>query len=376
MDDLSYIINHLGEDRERHHGAVVPPTYQASIFASPTVAEFRQRIADEYNAPFYTRGTNPTVATLAAKIAALEGAQRCLCFASGSGAIAAGVLALVRGGDEIVSIAHPYTWTRRLFSTFLGRFSVSTRYVDPGDGISGFARAIGSRTRLVFIETPNSMTFEQVDIAQICKIAHAAGAQVMVDNSYATPLKQRPLQMGADLVAHSATKYLAGHSDVVAGALCGSDDLLARVFSGPYMTLGAILSPADAALVVRGLRTLPLRLERCSKTAAVLVDFLKGHALVERVYYPDSLGTGLFSVELRVAEVDDVERFCNALRRFLMTCSWGGYESLAFPVCGALPKEAWDHRSRPSWKLVRFSAGLEPADLLVEDLERGFAALS
>ena len=375
MDDLSYILNHLGEERERHHGAVVPPTYQTSIFASPTVSEFRERITDEFNRPFYTRGTNPTTTVLAKKIAALEGAERCLCFASGSGAIAAGVLAHVRSGDEIVSIARPYTWTRRLFSSFLSRFSVKTHYVDPTENTGGFARAISPRTRLVYIETPNSMTFEEVDIVAVSKLAHAVGAVVMVDNSYATPLKQRPLDLGADLVAHSATKYLAGHSEVVAGTLCGDDETLASVFLGPYMTLGAILSPGDAARCLRGLRTLPLRLERCSETAQTIVDFMSAHPRVAKVYYPRSLGTGLFSVEIEAETIDEIERFCNALRRFLMTCSWGGYESLVFPLCGALPVDSWNHRGQPSWRLIRFSVGLEPAEVLIEDLNRGFAAL-
>jgi len=388
--DLSYILNHLGEDRERYFGAVAPPIVQSSIFAFPTVAAMREGFRDEFANHVYTRGNNPTVQILRRKVAALEGAEDCLMFGSGAAAIAAGVLAGLAGGDHVVCVARPYSWTRALLRDLLGRFGVATTFVDGTDG-ANFEAALQERTRLVVLESPNSMTFEQQDLAAVARLARARGIRTLCDNSHATPLNQSPLALGIDLVAHSATKYLNGHSDVVAGALCGSEALLREVFRGPYMTLGAILSPHDAWLMLRGLRTLPLRMERVAATTAVVRAFLESHPRVRRVHSPQAVAnpqldlterqlrgsSGLLTVELDTDEVARVERFCDTLGRFLMTVSWGGYESLAFPVCAVFPREA---PVRPpaggaSLNMVRLSIGLEDPQVLVDDLSAALDAM-
>ncbi|HEY0178312.1 MAG TPA: aminotransferase class I/II-fold pyridoxal phosphate-dependent enzyme, partial [Dokdonella sp.] len=252
--DLSWILNHLGEQRERYFGAVAPPIVQSSIFAFPTVAAMREGFGDELGRHVYTRGNNPTVEILRAKIAALEGAEDCLMFGRGAAAIAAGVVACVSGGDHVVCVAKPYSWTRALLRDLLARFGVATSFVD-GTDTANFEAALTARTLLVVLESPNSMTYEQQDLAAVAAFARARGIRTLCDNSYATPLNQSPLALGIDLVAHSATKYLNGHSDVVAGALCGSAELIRGVFRGPYMTFGAILAPHYAWLMIRGLRT-------------------------------------------------------------------------------------------------------------------------
>jgi cystathionine beta-lyase/cystathionine gamma-synthase len=382
--DLSWILNHLGEGRERYSGAVSPPIVQSSIFAFPTVAAMREGFRDEYGLHMYTRGNNPTVEILRRKIAALEGSEDCLMFASGAAAMSAAVIASVSGGDHVVCVAKPYSWTRAVLRDLLGRFGVTTTFVD-GTVTSHFEEALRPNTRLIVLETPNSMTFEQQDIAAIAAIAKVRGIRTLCDNSHATPLNQSPIALGIDLVAHSATKYLNGHSDVVAGALCGSEALLREVFRGPYMTLGAVLSPHDAWLLLRGLRTLQVRMERIAATTMKIVAFLQKHARVRRVYFPQASGnarlgleteqlrgaSGLVTIELDAETVAAVERFCDTLTRFLMTVSWGGYESLAFPVCAVFPAEA---PLRPvqgtSLNLVRLSIGLEDADVLIADLSR------
>jgi cystathionine beta-lyase/cystathionine gamma-synthase len=380
--DLSWILNHLGEERERYSGAVVPPIMQSSIFAFPTVAAMRQGFRDEFGAHVYTRGNNPTVAILRKKIAALEGAEDCLMFASGAAAMSAAVIASVSAGDHVVCVAKPYSWTRAVLRDLLGRFGVATTFVD-GSASSNFDAALTATTRLIVLETPNSMTFEQQDIAAVAKIAKARGIRTLCDNSHATPLNQSPLALGIDLVAHSATKYLNGHSDVVAGALCGSEALLRDVFRGPYMTLGAILSPHDAWLLLRGLRTLQVRMEHIAATTMTVVAFLEAHPKVRRVHFPqaaenEALGlsaeqlrgaSGLVTLELDAESVAAVERFCDALTRFLMTVSWGGYESLAFPVCAVFPDSAPMRTPNGTpLNLVRLSIGLEDPQVLLADL--------
>lgn len=387
--DLSYILNQLGEDRERYFGAVAPPIVQSSIFAFPSVAAMRAGFRDELGQHVYTRGNNPTVEILRKKVAALEGAEDCLMFGSGAAAMSAGVIACIAGGDHVVCVAKPYSWTRAVLRDLLGRFGVSTTFVD-GSEVANFVAAITDKTRLIVLESPNSMTYEQQDLAAVAALAKARGIRTLCDNSYATPLNQSPLALGIDLVAHSATKYLNGHSDVVAGALCGSSALIRDVFRGPYMTLGAILAPHDAWLMIRGLRTLPIRMQRIASTTAQVLEFLEAHPRIRRVHSPRASAnpqldlserqlhgaSGLLTIELDAPDIAAVERFCDGLTRFLMTVSWGGYESLAFPVCAVFAANA---ALRPPHgvplSLVRLSIGLEEPAVLIADLDAALARL-
>jgi cystathionine beta-lyase/cystathionine gamma-synthase len=387
--DLSYILNHLGEEREAHRGAVSPPIFQTSIFAFPTVAAFREGFRDEFKRTTYTRGNNPTVEILRKKVAALEGAEECLMFGSGAGAITAAVMASVSAGDHVICVHKPYSWTRSLLKDLLSRFGVTHTFID-GTDIGNFERALTPATKLIVLESPNSMTFEMQDLAAVAQLARAHGIRTLCDNSYASPLNQSPIALGIDMVAHSATKYLNGHSDVVAGALCASERIIREVFRGPYMTCGAVLAPHDAWLLIRGLRTLPIRMQRVAETARQVLAFLEGHPRIEKVYYPHATShpqfgltqtqmhgaSGLLTIQLRVDDVASVERFCDALKRFLMTVSWGGYESLMFPVCAVSPAQA--PIANPGGlplNLVRLSIGLEEPEVLIADLKQALAAI-
>ena len=387
--DLSYILNHLGEDRENYRGAVSPPIFQSSIFAFPDVAAMRDAFRDEYRRTTYTRGNNPTVEILRKKVAALEGAEDCLMFGSGAGAIAAGVMSSVSAGDHVICVQRPYSWTRTLLRDLLARFGVTHTFID-GTAIANFEQAIRPETKLIVLESPNSMTFEQQDLAAVADLARERGIRTLCDNSYASPLNQSPIALGIDLVAHSATKYLNGHSDVVAGALCGSEKILREVFRGPFMTCGAILAPHDAWLMIRGLRTLQVRMQRIAATTQKVLAFLERHPRIEKIYYPHSTAnpqfaltreqlrgaSGLLTISIGADDVAGVERFCKSIQRFLMTVSWGGYESLMFPVCVVYPPEA---PLRPPGalplSLVRLSIGLEEPDVLIADLEQALAAI-
>ena len=287
--DLSYIINHLGEERENYFGAAAPPILQASNFAFPSVAEMRRSLAHEMDIPFYTRGHNPTVAILRKKLAALEGAEESLVFSSGSAAIAAAVMSSVQAGDHVVCVQKPYSWTNKLLNHLLNRYGVTNTMVDGRDP-ENFRRALQPNTRLFLLESPNSITFEMQDIPAVVAIAREHGITTAIDNSYATPLNQQPILMGVDISLHSASKYLNGHSDVVAGVLCCSRERAERIFQSEFMTLGGIISPHDAWLMMRGLRTLPIRMQRVAESTPKIVQFLEQHPLIEKVYYPFSPG--------------------------------------------------------------------------------------
>lgn len=386
--DLSYILNHLGEERDRYFDAVIPPIVQSAIFAHPDVATMRRRLKDEFAEHAYTRGLNPTVEIVAKKLAALEGGESCLLFGSGAAAVAAGVMTLVSAGDEVLCVDKPYAWTGMLLRKLLHRFGVRTRFIDARD-IADVEAALTPATRLIVLESPNSLTFEQQDLAAIATLAKSRDIRTLIDNSYATPLGQQPLALGIDMVAHSATKYLNGHSDVMAGCLVGSEIAMRQVFQGPYMTLGAILSPHDAWLLLRGLRTLPARMRQIAETTAEVLRFVESHPRVRRVHYPQHAthpqwqltaaqlhhANGLFSIELDVVDIAGIDRFTNALRRFLIAASWGGYESLVFPVAGVRDWKSLSDPASVPLSLVRLSIGLESADVLIADLRQALAQI-
>lgn len=379
MDDLSHILNHLGEDREHGYNAVVPPIVQSGNFTYPTVAQLRATIQNEYDRPLYTRGANPTVAMLRQKIAALEHAEDALVFGSGSAAMAAAVVSFTKAGDHVVCVHKPYSWTKRLLVELLSRFGVEHTFVD-GTDPENYRRACRSNTALFILESPNSLTFELQDIPAVVAIAKEKGILTLCDNSYNSPLFQRPIDLGVDLVAHSATKYLNGHSDVVAGVLAGSKTHIRQVMAGEFMTLGAVPSPHDAWLLMRGLRTLELRMHRSADNAERIARFLEAHPKVKRVHWPfleshpqHALAkrqmercAGLMTIELDAPDEAAVERFCDHLKCFLMAVSWGGYESLQFPVCALKGPEGY-YTDLP-WSMVRLYIGLEDPDLLIADL--------
>lgn len=380
---LSDILNHLGEDRQSYFNAVSPPIIQSSNFAFPTVSDFRKALVNELDNTIYTRGNNPTVAILRKKLAALENAEDALVFGSGSGAVAAAVIGNLEAGDHLVCVKAPYSWTHKLITKFLVRFGIRHTFVD-GTNLETIEQAITPKTKVLLLESPNSMTYELQDLAACAKIAKAHQLISIIDNSYCSPIYQKPLDFGIDLSVHSVTKYLNGHSDVVAGAICGNKSLIKKIFESELMTLGGIISPNDAALILRGLRTLELRMTRSSESCLKVTQWFAKQPEVERLWYPfaenfpqlelakkQMSGTGgLFSVSLKVNSISEMERFCDGLSRFLLAASWGGHESLFLPICGLYDVQGRDNPTLP-WNLVRFYIGLEDPEWLIADLENG-----
>jgi cystathionine beta-lyase/cystathionine gamma-synthase len=378
--DIPSILNHLGEEHENYFGAVAPPVIQSSNFCVKTVGELRHVLQNEFRIPFYTRGYNPTVAILRKKIAALEGADDALVFGSGTAAIVAAVMSVVKAGDHAVCVQKPYSWTNNLFNKYLINYGVTNTMVD-GRQTENIEKAIKPNTKLIYLESPNSITFELQDIEAVAKLARKNGITTIIDNSYSSPICQSPISLGIDLVLHSASKYIGGHSDVVAGVVCGSKERMESMFAKEYMNLGAIISPHDAWLMIRSLRTLELRVKKTAEVTPLVVAALEDHPKVEKLYYPFSKnnpqltlakkqmksGTGLFSVQLK-ADEGGIERFVNSLKRFVIATSWGGHESLVFPFC-AMPEQARNLSNLPV-NLIRFYVGIDEADYLIADIKQ------
>jgi cystathionine beta-lyase/cystathionine gamma-synthase len=386
--ELSYILNELGEDRDHYFNAVAPPVIQSSNFAFKRVADFRKALAEEYDAVLYSRGNNPTVDILRKKLAALDGAEDALVFGSGIAAISIPVLSLLQQGDHVVSVAKPYSWTVKLFERILPKFGITTTFID-GTKIENFGTAITSNTRLIYLESPNTFTYELQDLRAVAALAKSKGITTMVDNSYCSPVNQKPYEMGIDLVAQSATKFIGGHSDVVAGVVSGSKTLIKKIFDGEFLNIGGNISPMNAWLLIRGLRTLPIRLQRICKSTKTVVEYLSRHPKIERLIFPFHASFpqaelakkqmtdagGLFSVVLKTKKQEEIILFCDSLKRFLQAVSWGGHESLVIPALAGFPAAHYDG-DNPHHRLVRFYIGLEDADYLISDLKQALEKIS
>ena len=384
---LSEILTHLGETREDYFNAVSPPVIQTSNFCFPNLTAFRQAFTNELENHIYTRGNNPTVAILRKKLAALEQTEDALVFSSGSGAIAATVISQVRAGDHIVCVEGPYSWTNALLTNLLSRFGVSYTFVD-GTDLKAIEEAIRPNTKVLYLESPNSLTFQLQDLQACANLAKSKGITSIIDNSFSSPIYQQPALLGIDLVLHSGTKYLNGHSDVVLGVVCGSKEKIFEIFNLEQMTLGSILPAHDAAMVIRGLRTLPMRMERIYQSAMKIAIFLEGHSKVESVIYPmlpsfpqyelaqqQMKGAGgLLSVYFKADSLSKMETFIQSLKRFLIAVSWGGHESLIMPVAGFYNIPGRDDSPHP-WNLARLYIGFEDPDWLIEDLEQAMQTL-
>jgi cystathionine beta-lyase/cystathionine gamma-synthase len=384
---ISNILTELGEDRENYFNAIAPPIIQTSNFAFKKVDDFRDALQNESSRYLYSRGLNPTVQILSQKLAALDGAEDCLVFNSGAAAIFTAVFANIKSGDHIISVEKPYTWAQKMFNNVLPRFNVTVTYVD-GRNVENFENAIQHNTTLIYLESPNSWSFYLQDLEAVAKLARSKKIVTICDNSYCTPLYQRPIEYGIDLVLQSATKYINGHSDVVAGVLSGTKTMVKKIFSSEYMNMGIGTTPFNAWLLIRGLRTLQVRLSRISETTEKVVNFLKNHEKVEDLTFPLDKdfpqydlakkqmqgACGLFSFFIKTNSIKQIEIFCENLEHIIMAVSWGGYESLIMPGCASIKQEDFDANNKDQRKL-RMYVGLEDAQYIIEDLKRGFDAM-
>ena len=385
--DLSYILNEFAEERENYFNAVSPPIMQTSNFVFNTVDEMRKAFADEYSVYLYSRGKNPTVEILRKKLAALDGAEDCLVFNSGAAAIFVAVLANVKAGDHIVSVDKPYTWAQRMFDIILPRFGVTTTYID-GREIENFERAILPNTAVIYLESPNSWDYALQDLKAVAELAKAENIITIIDNSYCTPLFQKPIDYGIDLSLQTATKYISGHSDTLGGVLCGTKVMMERIFNSEYMTVGSGISPFNAWLLIRGLRTLPTRLDRITASTKKVVAYLKQHPKVENLLFPfdESFpqlqlakqqmtgACGLLTFVIKANHIQQIEKFCEGLQHIFMAVSWGGHESLVIPKCSSIQPADFNAANKEH-RMIRLYVGLEDPEYIIKDLEQAFEKL-
>jgi len=380
--DISYILNELGEEREHYYNAVSAPIIQTSNFVFNKVSDLAKAFEDEMSGYLYSRGLNPTVEILRKKLAALDGAEDCLVFNSGASAIFAGVLANVKAGDHIVSVKAPYTWAWKMFDVVLPRFGIATTYID-GTKVENWEKATQPNTSLYYLESPNSWDFAMQDIKSVSALAKSKGITTFIDNSYCTPLYQNVIEMGIDLAMQTATKYIGGHSDTLGGVLSGSHAMMKKIFDSEYLNIGSGIQPFNAWLLIRGLRTLPARLDRITKTTGEVLKFLKAHPKIEGVIFPfDETfpqyelakkqmrnACGLMTIILKTGKRESIVRFCESLKHIMMAVSWGGHESLVIPKCAGIPAGDFDAANREH-RYVRLYVGLEEPAYLIEDISQ------
>ena len=383
---------HAGEEKRKPYGALTTPIVQTSTYTFENTAEIldfmhRKAAGDPGVRDEYGRYSNPTQSAAERKIAALEGGERALLFASGMCAITTAMAALLSNGDHLVMVRDCYRRTRDFALTFLSRWGIETTLV-PLDQSAALAAAIRPTTRLIFSETPTNPYLRVMDLLRMVEIARQHDITTILDSTFATPINLRPLEHGLDLVIHSATKYLGGHNDLLAGAVIGSRETLARIEAARGV-LGGVSSPHDAYLLLRGLKTLDLRVRRQNENGLRVAQFLEGHPAVRRVYYPGlpshpdyeiarrqmtGFG-GVVSFQIE-GDMDKTGRFMDRLRLPYIGPTLGGVESIAQQQAIFVSLDPGERRATGiEDNLVRYALGIEDADDLIADLDQALAAI-
>lgn len=359
------------------------PVALSAAFGYHDVEHWRDVALGREPGHIYGRNTNPTVAAFEDKVRRLENAEAATSAATGMAAISAALFGLLKPGDRVVSVKDTYGGTNVIFQEFLPRFGVDVELCDTTDA-SALEREIAKGCRVLYLESPTNPTIKVVDVARLAAAGRAVGAVVMVDNTFATPVNQTPLELGADLVLHSATKYLGGHADALGGAVCGSRELVQRIHH--YREIhGAALDPMSAYLLLRGMKTLSLRIERQNESALRIAEFLEGRPEVGRVHYPGLSSDpghetakrqmrgfgGMLSFSLREGSLEAVSRFLPRLQLAHRAANLGAVETIAGPPATTSHVECTaEERAAMGVPegLVRYSVGIEDADDLMDDL--------
>lgn len=384
----SEICLHTGENREGYFGAIAPPIMQTSLFAFENWDSFIEGITAERAHYVYTRGVNPTTEILETKLAELERGEKCKCFASGMAAISSTIFTFVEQGDHILFINNVYG-PALSYVKILKKFGITytNAFIKDEEEIKDYIR---ENTKLIYIESPSTMNFDVLDLERVAGIAKERNILTAIDNTWATPLNQKPITHGIDLVLHSCTKYIAGHSDTVGGAVIGSYTLIDKIFEVGHQFGGGVMAPFDAWLTLRGLRTLVQRLAYQQATTQKVVELLQVHPKVRKINHPlvftgrdkevyEKQTTGyttLFSIEIDFSDYDSLKAFMNSFKIFKLGVSWGGFESL---VTSPNYNNEINHKGleevHQSKDLVRLYIGLEAPELLLEDLTRALNTL-
>ena len=389
MKDETILI-HYEEERNSNRGAVVPPIYQNSLFTFESWDDIDKAFDDPFNNNIYTRGCNPTVLQAEKKIACLCNGERAKLFSSGMAAISSAILHFVKNNDHIITIKNVYGPANNFMNQYLKeKMNVDTTFVS-GENIQEFEIAIKNNTKLIYLESPSSAVFSLQNIAEVVALAKKHNIKTIIDNTWATPLLQKPLDLGVDLEVHSCSKYLGGHSDIIAGVIIGKEKDIKEIFEREHAFLGGKMSPFEAWLLLRSLRTFNARMELHQKNAMRIAEFLERNDKIKKVLYPGlksfkgyELGkkqmtgySSLFSFELKSNDLIKIKKFFNSLKYFKIGVSWGGHESLiyapAISYLKELPPEQFE-KLGISLGTMRISVGLENVEDLIEDLQQALS---
>ncbi len=381
--DTGLILEHCGEEYERYYNAIVPPIFMNSLHVFDTIDDYYDSDKTEKHTYCYGRVQNPTVRILEEKIAALEEGCESYVFSSGMSAAVAAVLASCKVGGHVICVRNAYGPLQNFLLGYLREhMNIETTFVD-GDTVAEFCEAFRDQTQLVVLESPSSVVFSVQDIRGVSELAKSRGARVYIDNTFCTPIYQKPLTMGADYVMHTTSKYMGGHSDLIGGVLTVKDQALGEEIRNLRELLGSIIGPMEGWLILRGMRTLEVRVKEHERVAGKVAGYLENHPKVKRVYYTglkshpqrelierqQSGSTGLLSFEID-GSLEEAKRFCQELQVFKIGVSWGGFESLVM-MPYARQSEEVSRAMRGSCGIIRIHCGLEGAGLLIQDLEQG-----
>ncbi len=374
------------------HGAVVPPLYQNSLFTFDSWDDIDKAFDNKYENYIYSRLLNPTVKIAEDKIAAICGGEKAKLVSSGIAAVTSAILHCVKANDHIVTIKNIYGPTNTFISTYLkNKFNITSTFID-GRDVQNFANAIQGNTALIYLESPASLTYDLQDLKAVADLAKSKGIKTAIDNTYSSPIFQKPLDLGIDIEVHSVSKYIGGHSDVVAGVIVSSKSIMDSIIGNEHELLGAKMAPFEGWLVLRSLRTLPIRMKAHQDNGMKIASYLESHHKIEKVFYPGlksfpqydlaqrqmSGSSGLLSFELKTKEIAKIKTFVDSLKMFKLGVSWGGHDSLIYaPVISYLkeltPDQFEGFGINPS--ILRISVGLEHWEDLREDLQRVLALI-
>ncbi|WP_242130950.1 trans-sulfuration enzyme family protein [Aestuariivivens marinum] len=386
-ENIETILSHDGK-KAHSKGAVVPPIYQNSLFTMKDWDDAEQTFDDRINNYIYTRGNNPSVRIVEEKLAKISGGESAKLFGSGMAAISASILSCIKSGSHIITVKNIYGPANNLLQNyFKPKFNVDVTYI-LGTDIKEFEDAIQPNTSLIYLESPSSVILSLQDIEAVVKLAKPKNIKTIIDNTWSSPIFQKPLSLGVDLEIHSCTKYIGGHSDVVAGIVIGSKRDIDNLFTKEFELLGAKPAPFEAWLLLRSLRTLKIRMDQHQKSALAVAQFLESHPKIEKINYPGlksfpqyELGKkqmtgygGLMSFQLKTPDLNKIKTFFNNLNLFQIGVSWGGHESLIYaPAISYLKELSKEQFEGMGISLgdMRISIGLENTEDLIDDLYNG-----
>ncbi len=375
------ICAHFAEDDIGSYKPMVPSIVQTSTFSFDTYEDFLNICEDEKNNYMYTRGTNPTTEILEKKLAQLEGGERCKVFASGMAAITATLLTLLKQGDHILSLNTIYGQASGFMKSMI-KYGISYTNISV-NSIDDIKENIQNNTKIIYMESPSSQYMEILDLESISEIATEKGIITIIDNTWATPIFQNPIKHGIDVVIHSCSKYIGGNSDVVAGAVISTNKIVDDIFDFGHQNLGAVNSPFNSWLLLRGLRTLPMRVRQQEVAVKKVIDFLLQDDRIKKVYHPYCANdeqralaekylagyTSALSFVIKEDNFHKLKKFVNSLKIFKIGVSWGGYESLILPAFKGNNEEKLKERNMSKMH-IRIYIGLENVDSLIKDLKQ------